>query len=112
MQHPLQWPFKTRLPAAIGALALGKMQSLHLIILAEQIGKVHCQCLIAEVLPIVVGHHQPLMGRQRLLCLLDPAIGGNQQRAGIKLRVLGQQIGGMQRPLSAGGEVDFLRIEL
>ncbi|MNW19923.1 hypothetical protein D3C71_2201090 [compost metagenome] len=71
------------------------MQNLHLIILTEQIGKVHCQCLIAEVLPFVVGHHQPLMGRQRLLCLFDPAIWGNQQRTGIKLRVFGQQIGGM-----------------
>ena len=96
IQHPLQWPPEARLPTAGGILALGEVQRLHLIILPEQIGEVQCQRLLAEVLPIVIRHHDFLLRRQRLLGRLDLAVGGDQERAGVKLRVLRDQVGGVQ----------------
>ena len=78
IQHPLQWPPEACLPTAGGILALGEVQRLHLIILPEQIGEVQCQRLLAEVLPIVIRHHDFLLRRQRLLGRLDLAVGGDQ----------------------------------
>ena len=88
------------------------MQRLHLIILPEQIGEVQCQRLLAEVLPIVIRHHDFLLRRQRLLGRLDLAVGGDQERAGVKLRVLRDQVGGVQCALAAGAEVNPLGIQL
>ena len=111
-QHPLQRPLEARLPTAGGILSLGEVQRFYLIILSEQIGEVQRQRLLAEILPIVIRHHDFLLRRQRLLGRLDLAVGGDQQRAGLKLRVLRDQVGGVQRALAAGAEVNPPGIQL